>query len=126
MGLKIDKPNPYLTHLSGVPKSFSVKQATGTTQVTHETGSKGGPKHSLVMHDQSETVHEGEVIPPDKLCTITVGGGQTIPDGNYGSVKIHVSLALPCHRDHLNEGYEFATDWVSEKIQEAVAMAKGH
>jgi hypothetical protein len=124
MGIKIEKPNPFAAHLGQPVQPYSAKQAVGNVQMTHATKT-AGVKHETVLQDKTEVVHPGMMIPPDKLCTITVGGGQTIPDNAYGNVKIHVSLSFPCHKDELNEGYEFASNWVSEKIQEAIGSVKG-
>jgi hypothetical protein len=51
--------------------------------------------------------------------SIYVGGSRTINMGNFESVKITVGITLPCNKTDLNESYEMASDWVSEKIMDA-------
>lgn len=53
-------------------------------------------------------------------CEITVVGGRTINTGNYNSVKISVALKIPAEKDNLDSAYDFATNWVSKKLNEAV------
>jgi hypothetical protein len=45
--------------------------------------------------------------------------------GHYESARIGVTITVPCEKDTLNEAYEFGSSWVSEKIEEAIAEAKG-
>ena len=63
-------------------------------------------------------------IPLDKLCNLNVGGKMTINLGNYESAQIHCSLTVPCTKETLEDAYEYASSWVSDKIQSAVADAK--
>jgi len=56
--------------------------------------------------------------------SITVEGGRTMNLGNYESARVGVSITVPCDKDSLNDAYAYATSWVSEKIEEAVKMAK--
>lgn len=54
-----------------------------------------------------------------------VSGGRTINTGNYESVKITVSLNMPCAPTDLDATYEFATNWVGDKLNEAIKGVKG-
>jgi hypothetical protein len=72
--------------------------------------------------EESETVHPGVLT--DGMA-ITVEGGRTINLGNYESARIGVSVTVPCDKDTLNDAYEFATEWVSGKITEAITAVKG-
>lgn len=56
--------------------------------------------------------------------SITVDGGRTLNLGNYESAKIGVTITVPCDKETLEEAYAFATEWVSQKIDEAVKLAK--
>jgi len=72
--------------------------------------------------NESETVHPGVLT--DGM-SITVEGGRTLNLGNYESARIGVTVTVPCDKDTLNDAYDFATEWVSQKITEAVTLVKG-
>ena len=44
--------------------------------------------------------------------------------GNYETARVGVTITVPCSKDTLEEAYNYATEWVSAKINEAVGMAK--
>lgn len=68
----------------------------------------------------SETLSKGVVTDGH---TIRVSGGRTLNLGNYESARIDVGIEVPTTKVLLDDAYEFASDWVSEKIEEAVASA---
>ena len=75
----------------------------------------------------AETTSESKTIHPGVFTngmSITVEGGRVINLGNYETARVGVSITVPCDKDSLNEAYEFATGWVSGRIEEAVKMAK--
>lgn len=84
----------------------------------------GKPKKEQVVSEKSEVIHKGIMAPVDKLCMVRVGGSHTANLGNYESAKISVSIEMPSLKDDLNETYEFCTNWVSEKMAEALDAAK--
>jgi hypothetical protein len=118
MGVQIKKPNPYDKHLVSTP-------VTGTTTVTKSKSLGGGVKEESLVKSDVETVNKGLGVAKDQLHMIEVGGGQTINLGNYESARIDVRITVPCTKDDLEAAYEWASDWVSAKIQEAVSSAKG-
>jgi hypothetical protein len=119
MAVKINKPNPYAEHMVSTPVVAT------TTVHTKLNKGKGVPKEEKLMASENETLSKGTVIPADQLHLIEVGGGMTINLGNFESTRIDVRLTVPCTKDDLEEAYEFATNWVGEKIGKAVAEAKG-
>lgn len=56
--------------------------------------------------------------------SITVEGGRVMNLGNYETARIGVSITVPCSKESLDDAYQYATSWVSEKIEEAVKLAK--
>lgn len=56
--------------------------------------------------------------------SITVEGGRVMNLGNYETARVGVTITVPCNKETLDDAYAYATDWVSEKINEAVKMAK--
>lgn len=79
-------------------------------------------KGSPAVDAKSETIHPGVAT---KGMSIAVEGGRTINLGNYESARIGITITVPCEMDTLTEAYDFATQWISEKIEEAVKAAKG-
>jgi hypothetical protein len=114
-----NKPNPYAAHLKG-----SAPQAQITKTAIKNVGK--GVKDEQLVSSTTETFIKGPLIPPSVLCHIEVGGGQTISTAPYESARIDVRLTVPCAKDDLNDAYDWASNWVSEKIGEAVAAAKGY
>lgn len=120
MGVKFagkGKPNPYAEHLQAVPMQ-------GHTTVI-SSKKVNGIKEEKLVSDKSEVVHKGVVYKADQLCQMEVGGGVTIQTAPFEFARIDVHLRVPCSKDDLSESYEFASDWVSSKLQVAVADAKG-
>jgi hypothetical protein len=70
---------------------------------------------------ESQTLHPGVYT---KGMSITVEGGRVINLGNYETARVGVTITVPCTKETLDEAYEYATEWVSEKIEEAVKAAK--
>jgi hypothetical protein len=75
---------------------------------------------SLAALDAEYAVGPAMITSLESGCEITVVGGRTINTGNYNSVKISVALKIPAEKDNLDSAYDFATNWVSKKLNEAV------
>ena len=58
-------------------------------------------------------VHDG--------MSITVEGGRVVESGQLRDGPYWRHDHVPCDKESLNEAYTFATDWVSDRIEEAVA-----
>ena len=43
--------------------------------------------------------------------------GQTINLGNYESLRIAVSLSVPCYTEEVAEAYKFAAQFITDRIQ---------
>jgi hypothetical protein len=104
------KTDDYMEHL----EAYS---AVGVANVTNKDGSK-------TFLNETKVVIPNIVIPLHELCRVTAGGGHTINLGNYESAKITVEISMPCRKQDLSETYDFCTDWVSSKMEEAVKSAK--
>jgi hypothetical protein len=78
-------------------------------------------KEVAASASETQTLHPGVF---HNGMSITVEGGRVINLGNYETARIGVTITVPCDKDSLNEAYAFGTAWVSEKIDEAVKMAK--
>jgi hypothetical protein len=101
----------YQSHLG---KSVTaMKPVKGVASVT--TSKSGTPDPQPISAD--ETVHPGVVTDGH---AITVAGSHTINLGNFESARVEVHLTVPCSKADLDDTYEFATNWVSSKIEEAI------
>jgi hypothetical protein len=115
MGLNIQKNSPYEEHLASAP-------VVATTSV--ETKAKGEQQYSQ-NPTETEVLHEGTPIPAISLCRLAVEAGQTLNLGNFNSARLSVHLEVPCDKADLDEVYEWATEWVSNKMAKAVADITG-
>ena len=70
---------------------------------------------------ETQTLHQG--VFSDGM-SIRVEGGRVMNLGNYETARVGVTITVPCNKETLEEAYAYATEWVSEKINEAVAQAK--
>lgn len=58
----------------------------------------------------------GTVIESEPMCNVGISGGFTRNIGNYNSVKIQVSLHIPCAEDDIESTFDYIQDWVDEKM----------
>jgi hypothetical protein len=82
-----------------------------------------------------QTVSKGETTEPvlqavasgPNYAKVGCSGGRTMVPAPYESVKISVWLEIPCPNDPvaITEAYDYVSDWVSSKLQEAEAAFKG-
>jgi len=93
------------------------KPMTGITSTSKNVGGK----EVAASASATQTLHPGVFT---SGMSVTVEGGRVINLGNYETARIGVSITVPCTPETLAEAYGFATDWVSSKIDEAVASAK--
>lgn len=109
----------YSHHLGDQPVQMVSKPIT-----VQESVSKG-PKGTAPDPSVSETVHKGVFSPKNSGMLIGIEGGRVINLGNYESARIGITLTVPCDPDTLNDAYEWATDFVSSRIEQAVSAATG-
>jgi hypothetical protein len=112
------KVNPvYAQHLASTP-------IKGKITITHES-KKNGQQQQKIIKDQEELVHPGVTIPPDQLYLLTVEGSYTINLGNFESARIGVAIRMPTIKADLEDAYLWCNEWISTKMDTAVANAKG-
>jgi hypothetical protein len=81
------------------------------------------PKAEIEMQKQgavsTEQVSVGPPMAYDQpTCNVGVKAGVTRNLGNYNSVRVDVSLYMPCYPAELEEVYIFAQTWVDDKLSE--------
>lgn len=109
------KANPYAGHLGQPPVG---KQVVGTVH-TQKTVSK------QVINEGQHQEMVGTVQVPAVHAQVTVSGGRTLQTQPFENVKIMVSLTMPCAPSDIDATYEFVTDWVGNKLNDAVSGMKG-
>jgi hypothetical protein len=107
------KTSVYTEHLKSTPI-----KATTTIQKTH--GKVAGP-----IESKEQQLHSGVMIPDSQLVLLTVEGSHTINLGNYESARIGAMLRVPTTKDELDSAYTWCTQWISGKLDAAIADAKG-
>jgi len=69
-----------------------------------------------------------DVMSPKPMSNVGCQASQTVNMGNFNSLKIGVSVNVPCDISELDATFDFAKNWVDSKmqqLQEEVATAKG-
>ena len=121
---KSKPPVDYLKHMEAVPSSggeLATKPLVGYQSVDKSV--KGVPV-SGSSAGETQALHSG-VFTKHPTMSITVEGGRTLNLGNYESAKLAVTVTVPCEPSTLEEAYDWATEWVSGKLEAAVKDAKG-
>lgn len=54
-------------------------------------------------------------------ATVGIDLGLTINTGNFESARISVSVSVPCYREEIDGAYEWAKNFVEERIKAEVA-----
>lgn len=56
---------------------------------------------------------------------VRVSGSETVNLGNYSSVKVEVSVSLPCNpeKTSIEQAYEWCSEWVGDKLTEEKRLA---
>lgn len=100
----------YTKHLVAPPPVVAAK-VEGV--VASEKSVNGKIEHKGEQHIPVQPVVIGD-------CRVRVEGGRKLSDGNYGSFTVHVALEMPCSKDSLIDTFEYASDWVSARLEEAL------
>jgi hypothetical protein len=111
------KPNPYSAHLTS-------NNVVGTTTHTSIKNHGGGVKDEKLVSSKQETIGM-LTVPKNQMHTVEVGGGMTLNLGNFESARLDVRLSVPTTKEDLEAAYDWASDWVSEKLVQASKAAKG-
>lgn len=65
---------------------------------------------------EEETIPVGVIQSPKDRAVVEVNMSMTRNLGNYESVKISVSLAMPCSPEKITDVYDEVKAWVDDKI----------
>jgi len=64
-----------------------------------------------------EKVTKAPLLFDQPTAMVGVKGGLTINLGNYSSLRVDVSLTMPCYVTELEEVFAFTHGWVDEKLE---------
>lgn len=90
--------------------------ATRTVTRQYKKTFPGGEKvesPQQVLADEKLVVHQYVTAP----ATVGVSLGQTINLGNFESVRIDVSVTVPCYREEIEDAYVWAKDFAEERMK---------
>jgi hypothetical protein len=87
-------------------------EASATTQ--HADG-------SMVVHELDEVLG---FSPGKQMCEVSVGSGITLNTGNYTAVRHDVRIMIPCEIGEQDVIYDFAKDWVDDRLSKMVTDTK--
>jgi hypothetical protein len=80
--------------------------------------------------DVGKGEHSDETIKVDRFATtpaqLRIALGRTINLGNFESLRIDVSMTVPCYKEEADAAFEYASNWVKNRIsEEAGSVMKG-
>ena len=86
-------------------KKVEVKQGKGVVSTSNPDGT---------TEEETVIVTEDQYTTP--TANVGVSGGFTRNLGNYNSMKVQVTLNLPCYIDEIDTIADFASDWVNNRL----------
>jgi len=55
---------------------------------------------------------------------VSFEAGLTLNIGNYESARVAVCVVLPCYTEEVDDAYQYAKDWVSDRLGKEVIEAR--
>lgn len=91
----------------------------GTAQVSVEKKHKGV---TLLEDHKEESVGGGLT---SGLAEVGFEASSTINQGNFNSVRVGVSLRMPCHPEDIDLTFDKAKEWVDERVSGLIEEVNG-
>jgi len=73
--------------------------------------------------EKEETLAVTKFLGP--VSSVTVKYGATVNLGNWESARIDYSLHVPCYPEEINQAFEFADQWVGDRVEQEAAKIRG-
>lgn len=73
---------------------------------------------SEVLDYPTEATHKSR-----DLCEVKFDIGRTINLGNYESVRVGVSIKLPCYPQEVDAVFKYSRSWATTKLGEVISEA---
>lgn len=74
-------------------------------------------QNNKVVAEDSETEVVGHLPFTGPVCHVGVEASSTINLGNFNSIKVGVSVNIPCVFNEIEKTYETAQEWVNNKME---------
>jgi len=98
-----------------VPDNITIQVGKATISKVFKSGGQ------VVSETESnEEVGESQLY-NQPTCNVGVSVGVTKNTGNFNSLKIQVSLHMPCYVEEIDPVYEYTKEWVDNKMDAIVA-----
>lgn len=95
-----------------MPKKKASKKLKGH-KIEGSVNVKGGG-----VAPKDAKVHVGDGVYEQPVCNVGYKVGATKNLGDYNSVRVDVSLFMPCYPSEINDVYSTARDWCEERLEE--------
>ncbi|UVN14086.1 hypothetical protein FBPa45_0084 [Pseudomonas phage vB_PaeS_FBPa45] len=108
-----------------LPRRINTKRPKPSTTHKGSVVSNSALRHRKALLDEQELREDlDEVTFPagEEPAFIRVGVGQTYNMGDFNSLRLEVSVTLPCQVDRLEDTYREASDFCNEKLAEEEAL----
>jgi hypothetical protein len=90
-----------------------ITKKAGQATVTKDTKKQG---QTIAQEMTQEEVGEPKIL-EGPTCNVGVDASFTKNLGNYESLRLGVSLHLPCYHNEIDEVFEFGKEWVNRKME---------
>ncbi len=107
----VDGDSVHLVELEGLAETINVKEGYG--KITTEK-KKGGTGTEKVIK-----IKEGEGY-AGPTCNVGYKMGYTKNLGNFESLRIDVSVNMPCYTTEIGTVFTFCKEWVDDRMNETV------
>lgn len=110
--------------MAGKKEKKSEEEVPGAVEQTAPTFQmKQGEAKTTVEYKGGGTSEETEkvgapVLYEQPTCNVGMKAGVTRNMGDYNSVRLDVSLYMPCYPDEIEEVFMFTKEWVERKMNE--------
>lgn len=94
--------------------SDPVKNLELVQPTAHVTKQKKGDAHT----QEAQEPVGGPVAYEQPTCNVGARMGMTKNLGNFESLRVEVSLFMPCYPHELDDVYKFTKEWVDSRIEE--------
>jgi len=102
-----------------------MSNGSGQIELEKQVVVKDSDQNDTVIKDTKKITRPKKQI--EKPAEITIGAGATlpIPGKAYSTIKVWVSLKLPCEEESIDKTSEFASRKVQEYLEREMDLALG-
>lgn len=108
------RPAPAAKKTTVRPVTQEAGTATAVGQLSHRGDMRGSRARDVLLEDRR--FEEGQ-----QPAFVRVGAGLTINTGNFESLRIDVSVTLPCLPSELEDAYDRASNYAANFVAEEQA-----